>query len=154
MLGERIAQVAPLNCDTAAPLGSQVPDTTAAWFVTEQGSPGTFITTFSHVGLYVNFFGTKGNLTVNDCFYQTPGARLECVTDDGQPPFILDTKDRKDLAHFDNYRREFEHFSDALLNKTQHRPSEDDVLSDALLLDMLKQNSTALKVPTPAEFLK
>ena len=154
MLGERISKVSPLNCDTDAPAGSAVPDTTAAWFVTDKGTPGTFVTTFSHVGLYVDFFGTKGNITVNDCFYQTPGARLECTTDDGKPAFVLDTKSDPNLAHFDNYRREFEHFSDALLNKTQHHPSEDEVLSDALLLDTLKQNAATLSVPTPAEFLK
>lgn len=154
MLGERIARVSPLNCDTDAPKGSAVPDTTAAWFVTDKGTPGTFVTTFSHVGLYVNFFGTKGNITVNDCFYQTPGARLECTTDDGKPPFILDTKADSNLAHFDNYRREFEHFSDALINKSQHHPSEGEVLSDALLLDTLKQNAATLNVPTPQDFLR
>ncbi len=153
MLGERIARVSPLNCDTDAPAGSAVPDTTAAWFVTDKGTPGTFVTTFSHVGLYVNFFGMKGNLTLNDCFYQTPGARLEMIDEDGKSALVLDTKADPDLAHFDNYRREFEHFSDALHNKTQHHPSEDEVLSDALLLDTLKQNAATLSVPTPAEFL-
>jgi len=154
MLGERIARVSPLNCDTDAPAGAAVPDTTAAWFQTDQGTPGTLVTTFSHVGQYVNFYGTKGNLTVTDCFYQTPGARLECTTDDGKPPFILDTKADHQLAHFDNYRREFEHFSGALLTKTPHSPSADDVLTDALLLDALKQNGASAPVPTPAEFLK
>jgi predicted dehydrogenase len=154
MLGERIACVSPLNCDTDAPEGSQVPDTTAAWFVTDKGTPGTFVTTFSHVGLYVNFFGTKGNITVKDCFYQTPGARLDMIDEDGKTALVLDTKADPNLAHFDNYRREFEHFSDALINKTQHHPSEDEVLSDALLLDTLKQNGAAIQVPTPAEFLK
>ncbi len=154
MLGERIAKVSPLNIDTCPPAGSVIPDTTAAWFVTDKGTPGTFVTTFSHVGLYVNFFGTKGTLNVTDCFYQTPGARLECTTDDGKPPFILDTKSDPNLAHFDNYRREFEHFSDALLNKTSHSPSADDVLADALLLDTLKQAGQPIHVPTPAEFLK
>lgn len=154
MLGERIAKVSPLNCDTDAPAGSAVPDTTAAWFLTDKGTPGTFVTTFSHVGLYVNFYGTKGNLTVSDCFYQTPGARLECVTDDGRPPYVLDTKTDTSLPHFDNYRREFAHFSHALLTGTPHSPSAEDVLSDALLLDALKQNAALVAaVPTPSEFL-
>lgn len=153
MLGERIARVAPLNCDTDAPAGSAIPDTTAAWFMTEKGTPGTIVTTFSHVALYVNFFGSKGNLTVSDCFYQTPGARLECKHDDGDV-FVLDTKPDSGLAHFDNYRREFEHFSQCLLNKTPHSPSEDDVLSDALLLDALKQTAATVLVPTPQDFLK
>lgn len=153
MLGERIARVSPLNCDTDAPKGSAVPDTTAAWFVTDQGTPGTFVTTFSHVGLYVNFFGTKGNITVNDCFYQTPGARLEMIDEHGKSAFVLDTKADPNLVHFDNYRREFEHFSEALLNKVPHSPSDDDVLSDALLLDTLKQSGAAIRIPTPKEFL-
>lgn len=152
MLGERIAQVAPLNCDTCAPAGAAIPDTTAAWFVTDKGTPGTFVTTFSHVGLSVNFFGTKGNLNVSDCFYQTPGARLECKGDDFN--CVLDTKADANLAHYDNYRREFEHFSTALLTKTPHSPSTDDVLADALLLDALKQNAAKINVPTPQEFLK
>jgi predicted dehydrogenase len=154
MLGERIAKVSPLNCDTDAPEGSRVPDTTAAWFVTDKGTPGTFLTTFSHVGLSMHFYGTKGNLSVTDCFYQTPGARLVCTTDDGEPEFVLDTKADTGLAHFDNYRREFEHFSAALLDGTPHSPSANDVLSDALLLDALKQNGSAFSVPTPEEFLK
>jgi D-xylose 1-dehydrogenase (NADP+, D-xylono-1,5-lactone-forming) len=153
MLGERIAQVAPLNCDTDAPAGSNIPDTTAAWFMTEKGTPGTLVTSFSHVALSVNFFGSKGNLTVSDCFYQTPGARLECKHEDGDV-FVLDTKSDPGLAHFDNYRREFEHFSESLLSKSQHSPSEVDVLSDALLLDALKHNAGPIHVPTPEAFLK
>ncbi len=153
MLGERIAQVAPLNCNTDAPEGSVLPDTTAAWFLTEKGTPGTFVTSFSHVALSVNFFGSKGNIAVSDCFYQTPGARLECRHEDGDV-FVLDTTTDPDLAHFDNYRREFEHFSGSLLNKTPHSPSEDDVLSDALLLDALKQSAVTFQVPSPAEFLR
>ena len=154
MLGERIAKVAPINCDTEVVLGSRISDTTAAWFLTDQGTPGTLVTTFSHVGQYMNFFGTQGNITVNDCFYQTPGARLEMTDADGRSALTLDTKADASLPHFDNYRREFEHFSDTLLNKTQHHPSEDEVLSDALLLDTLKINITPLQVQTPADFLK
>lgn len=157
MLGERVAQVAPLNCDADAPDGSVIPDTTAAWFMTDKGTPGTFVTTFSHGALYMNFYGSKGNITVTDCFYQTPGARLECTTDDGKDPIIFDTKADPDLVHFDNYRREFEHFSDALLTRAPHSPSTDDVLSDALLLDTLKQNAgngAVLAVPTPSEYFQ
>jgi len=155
MLGERIAKVSPLNCDTDAPAGSavRIPLPRGLRSPRATAHAGAFVTTFSHVGLYVNFFGTKGNITVNDCFYRAPGARLECATDDGKPTFVLDTKSDPDLlAHFDNYRREFEHFSCAILNKTQHHPSEDEVLSDALLLDTLKQNAATLSVPTPAGF--
>ncbi len=153
MLGERIARVASLNRNTHAPEGSVISDTTISWFETEKGTPGTLVTSFSHAAQYINFFGTQGNLMVSDCFYQTPGARLECVTGDGNTPLILDTKTEANLAHFDNYRREFEHFSAALLQKTPHSPSEDDVLSDALLLDTLKKNADAIDVPSLVEFL-
>lgn len=152
MLGERIAKITPVNRDTVAPAEARVFDTTAACFVTDKGTPGTFVTTFSHAALYMNFYGTKGNLTVSDCFYQTPGARLECKGRDID--FVLDTKSDPALPHFDNYRREFEHFSRALLAKTPHSPSTDDVLADALLLDTLKQNAAFIDVPAPADFLK
>jgi predicted dehydrogenase len=155
MLGERVAQVSPINSNTAAPEGSAIADTTAAWFVTDKGTPGTFVTSFSHVGLSMNFFGTKGNIHVADLFYQRPGARLE-VTGEGLD-YVLDTTADATLAHFDNYRREFEHFSDALLNQTPHSPSADDVLADALLLDTLKINAAdrgVLTVPTTDQFLQ
>jgi D-xylose 1-dehydrogenase (NADP+, D-xylono-1,5-lactone-forming) len=155
MLGERVAQVSPLNTNTFPPKGSAIADTTAAWFITDKGTPGTLITSFSHVGLYMNFFGTKGNITVSDLFYQRPGARLEVKSEDMN--YVLDTTTDPNLTHFDNYRREFEHFSYALLNGTPHRPSADDVLEDALLLDTLKQNAPASAihvVPTAKDFLQ
>lgn len=155
ILGERIATVAPLNCDTIAPPESAIPDTTAAWFKTNKGTPGTLITTFSHVALYMQFFGEKGNITITDNFYQTPGAKLECK---GQTiDLVLDTRDDASLLHFDNYKREFEHFSDALIHSTPHQPSMDDVLSDALLLDALKNQippSALVTVPSPSEYNK
>ncbi|MEO8614269.1 MAG: Gfo/Idh/MocA family oxidoreductase, partial [Luteolibacter sp.] len=153
ILGERIAQVLPLNKNTFSPPGSQIADSTASCFITDKGTPGTFVTSFAHDAQYVNFYGTKGNLTVKDLFYQTPGAILECNSEEGGQ-YILNTKDDAGLAHYDNYRREFEHFSQCLLNKTQHSPSEDECLTDALLLDALKQNASTLAVPTPADFLK
>jgi D-xylose 1-dehydrogenase (NADP+, D-xylono-1,5-lactone-forming) len=151
MLGERIARVSPLNCDTFKPAAAVVPDTTAAWFLTEGGIPGTLVTTFSHDAQYIHFYGTKGNLTVTDCFYQTPGARLEIK---GENPFVLDTKSDAGLAHFDNYRREFEHFSHALLTGTAHSPSADDVLADAILLDALKQNTAPAVLPSTHAYLE
>ncbi len=151
MLGERIVEVAPLNCDTFKPAGAVVPDTTAAWFLTGNGTPGTLITTFSHDAQSLVFYGTAGNLTVTDCFYQTPGARLEIR---GENPCVLDTKSENKLVHFDNYRSEFEHFSRALLRGEPHQPSAEDVLADALLLDALKQSVPTVTVPAPGEFLR
>ena len=153
ILGERIALVAPLNTDLVSPAGSKIPDTTAAWFVTDKGTPGTLVTTFSHDDLYMSFFGTEGNITLRDHFYQTSGATLE-LTRDKKTEMILNTKADPTLSHCDNYRREFEHFSQALATNTPHSPSAEDVLSDALLLDTLRSSVAPLSVPTPKEYLK
>lgn len=155
MLGERIVKVAPLNCDTVAPAGLPVRDTTVAWFQTEKGIPGMLATTFSHEAVYINFFGTKGSLKVADCFRQVPGARLECRGEDFE--HILDTNVDPALPHFDNYRREFEHFSSAVLDKTAHHPSPEEVISDALLLDALKQtipSEAIITIPSPEKYVK
>lgn len=152
ILGDRIAQVTPVNIDTIAPAESVVADTSAAIFVTDGGIPGAFVTTFSHAALYLNFYGTKGSLSLSDLFYQTSGARLE-LTRDGVSELVLDTRQDPNLAHNDNYRREFEHFSSALINGTPHGPAPEDVLADALLLDCLKTAVPTVPVPTPAEYL-
>ena len=152
MLGERIARISVLGCNTMAPPEAAIPDTTAAWFQTESGVPGTFVTTFSHYECRVVFYGAKGTLSIERPFNQTPGGRLELKSEDRN--LVLDTENDKELAHFDNYRREFEHFSQALLCKTPHQPSVEDVLTDALLLDALKDKSGGVvTIPTAQEFL-
>jgi len=152
ILGDRIAEVTPVSLNTIAPAESVISDTSAAVFVTEGGIPGVFVTTFSHAALYLNFHGTEGSLSLSDLFFQTSGARLE-LTRNGVTEFVLDTRDDPDLAHNDNYRREFEHFSSALTHGTPHSPTPDDVLADALLLDSLKAAVPSITVPTPAEYL-
>jgi predicted dehydrogenase len=42
------------------------------------------------------------------------------------------------LPHFDNYRREVEHFSEAILAGIPYQPNTQDVLADTKLLDALK----------------
>lgn len=151
LLGERIAEVLPLNTNTHPPAGSAVADTTVAWFVTDRGTPGTFVTSFAHTGLRLEFFGTAGTLTVTECFLQTPGARV--VRTGAGEPVVLDSRTNSPLPHFDNYRREFEHFSAALQAGTPHAPSELDVLADALLLDALKETGRRVTIPAAEQFL-
>jgi len=153
ILGERLAQVTPLNMNTTVPPEAAVPDTTAAVFVTDKGTPGTLVTTFSHSALYMTFFGATGNLIVKDNFYQTSGAVLQ-LERNREVVDVLNTKLDPNLSHCDNYRREFEHFSNALLTNTPHSPSAEDVLADALLLDALKKNATPIVAPTPAQYLQ
>lgn len=151
LLADRIARVSPLNLSTFPPEGSAIADTTAAWFLTDKGTPGTLITSFSHVGLSLSLFGTRGNVVLSDLFYQQPGALLVAKGDDID--LVLDTRSDTGLAHFDNYRREFEHFSECLLQGQPHRPSAHEVLSDALVLDALKQGGGVFEVPTAEQFL-
>lgn len=79
------------------------------------------------------------------------GGRLECRAGDFER--VLDTKADAELPHFDNYRREFEHFSRALLDGTPFAPTPEQVLADALLLDALGQDGT-VRVPSAEEFLE
>jgi len=145
ILGERVARVWPVNCDTIGPRGSAVRDTTVAAFVTEHGTAGTFVATFAHSASTLGFFGANGTLMITDAFRQTPGAHLVCHGRDGE--FVLDTRADPALPHYDNYRREFEHFSSAWLAQRTPRPTPEEVLADAILLDTLKQSIAGLPVP-------
>jgi len=145
ILAQRIARVWPVNCDTLAPAGAAVRDTTAAAFVTDQGTPGTFVTSFTHSASTLSFFGTTGSMVVTDVFRQTPGALL--VAQGRGLDLTLDTRADAALPVFDNYRREFEHFSAALREGRAPRPTPDEVLEDTLLLDALRRNAAPLDVP-------
>jgi len=152
LLGDRVAQVCPLNCSTIAPPEAVVPDTTTATFRTAGGVPGVFTATFSHGAHHLHVYGTRGNLVLSDLFMQSAGACLE-VTKDGRVEHLLDTRTDPALPHNDNYRREFQHFSQALLAGVPHRPRAEDVLEDALLLDALSREVPMLPVPTAASYL-
>lgn len=145
ILGERIAEVWPMNCDTVAPAGSVVRDSTLACFRTERGTPGTFVTTFTHSASVISFHGTEGMLILDQAFRQTPGASLVCRSRDTD--LMIDTRNDDRLPHFDNYRREFEHFSVALLTGGPWSPAPEEVVADALLLDALRRNLPGLTVP-------
>lgn len=146
ILGERIAQLWPVNCDTIAPAGAAVRDSTLACFRTEQGTPGTFVTTFSHNASVIRFYGSMGMLVLDQAFRQTPGACLTCQGKDID--LVLDTLSDARIPHFDNYRREFEHFSAALLTGVAWSPSPEDALADALLLDALRRDAVGHPVGT------
>jgi D-xylose 1-dehydrogenase (NADP+, D-xylono-1,5-lactone-forming) len=114
--------------------GAAVADTNMAWFVTENGIPGVFAATFSHQECCITVYGTKGRLVLTDCFAQRPTGRLE-LTVDGKTSV---TEASPNLPHFDNYRREIEHFSEAILTDGEYQPDAEAVLADSVLLDTLK----------------
>jgi len=144
ILGERISEVWPVNCDTVAPAGAAVRDSTLACFRTDLGTPGTFVTTFTHNASVISFHGSQGVLILDQAFRQTPGASLVCQGKDIN--LVLDTRENARLPHFDNYRREFEHFSSAILSGRPWSPSPEDALADALLLDAFRRDVAGLGI--------
>ncbi len=135
LLGDRIAKVGAFSCDMVAPEGLPNRDTTVAWFQTAKGIPGAFATTFSHAECRIVFYGTDGQLDLSKCFSQRPTGHVLCT---GKHPFELTTDISETRPHFENYRREFAHFTHALLNNTDFSPTPEETLADALLLDALK----------------
>lgn len=134
LLGQTIETVNARAVNTVAPQQASVPDTNMAWFVTERGIPGLLAATFSHSECRISVYGTNGKLNLSDCFAQSPTGRLE-VTIGGETTV---TEASPALAHFDNYRRELEHFSKAILCDSAFQPDSAAALADARLLEMLK----------------
>ncbi len=133
LLNDHICLVNPRAVRTVSPENT-VADTNMAWFVTSKGIPGVFAATFSHQECRIVVYGTKGKLEISDCFAQVPSGRLEVTI--GQETTV--TEASSSLPHFDNYRREIEHFSNAILNDSPFQPSPADALTDAKLLEALK----------------
>ncbi len=133
LLNDHICTVNARAVRTVAPENT-VADTNMAWFVTSKGIPGMFAATFSHQECRIVVYGTKGKLEISDCFAQVPSGKLE-VTVEGKTSV---TEAASSLVHFDNYRREIEHFSNAILNDSPFQPSPTDALTDAKLLEALK----------------
>ena len=117
-------------------------------FVTDRGTPGTFVAAFTHNASVITFHGSRGALVLDQAFRQTPGASLVCQGRD--VAFTLDTRNDAAIPHCDNYRREFEHFSAALLAGRPWSPSPEDALADAHLLEMLRRDVGGLDVPAAA----
>lgn len=155
MLQDDVVSVGSLHCNTIAPSGFPNPDTNVAWFRTRKGIPGTFAATFSHEESRIIFYGTKGRLEIQDCFSQSPSGRLELRS--GSLHRVIEQSNEAILPHYDNYRREFEHFAEALLTDSPYYPNPLDVLTDSLLLDALRCDSSATEeiiIPDAQTFLK
>jgi D-xylose 1-dehydrogenase (NADP+, D-xylono-1,5-lactone-forming) len=133
LLDDQIGTLNARAVRTVAPEGS-VADTNMAWTLTTRGVPGVFAATFSHQECRIILYGSNGKLEISDCFAQVPSGRLE-VTVAGQTTI---TEADPNLAHFDNYRREVEHFSTAILEHIPYQPDAIAALADAKLLEAMK----------------
>jgi D-xylose 1-dehydrogenase (NADP+, D-xylono-1,5-lactone-forming) len=149
MLGDTITRVGGFSTDTVAPAGLANRDTTVAWFQTKNGIPGAFAATFAHAESRIIFYGTDGKLEISQCFQQNPTGHLICK---GKQNVELITQTDESRPHFENYRREFSHFTNALLGNTPYSPSPTETLTDALLLDALKTGGE-VNIPTAQEYL-
>ena len=134
LLDQAITSVNAHFVRTVAPDAGLVPDTNMATFVTAGGIPGVFAATFSHKECRIIVYGTKGRLELSDCFAQIPSGRLEVTV--GSEKTL--TEASSSLPHFDNYRREIEHFSSAILCNSDYQPNPAAVLADTQLLEALK----------------
>jgi len=154
-LDDRVATVGAMQSDIIAPPGLPVRDTTAAWFRTERGVPGTFAATFTHAESRILLYGTRGRLDVQNCFSQSPTGLLSCESDSVR--FAVQNDLTKPHRHFEHYLREIEHFSDSLQQGTPCRPTPEEVLSDTQFLQALK-DSAATNAPVtivpPAQLLE
>ncbi len=154
ILQDEIAVVSSLSCTTIAPPGLPNPDTTVAWFQTRKGIPGTFVTTFAHAESRILFYGTEGRLEMEGCFSQSPAGRLKIDSETAH--HVSEQGSDAPFPHYDNYRREFEHFSERLLTGSPSYPTPLETLTDALLLDSLRQTSAAgqaVTIPTAQDYL-
>ena len=133
LLDDQISTLNARAVHTIAPEGS-VDDTNMAWTLTTRGIPGVFAATFSHRECRIILYGTNGKLEISDCFAQVPSGRLE-VTVAGKTTV---TEASSSLPHFDNYRREVEHFSTAVLEHIAYQPDPVAALADAKLLEAMK----------------
>jgi D-xylose 1-dehydrogenase (NADP+, D-xylono-1,5-lactone-forming) len=133
LLDDQIQTLNARAVRTVAPEGS-VADTNMAWTLTTRGIPGVFAATFSHQECRIILYGSNGKLEISDCFAQVPSGRLE-VTVGGKTTV---TEASSSLPHFDNYRREVEHFSTAILEHVPYQPDAVAALSDAKLLEAMK----------------
>ena len=149
LLKDRIVQVGAFSCDTVAPPEVANQDTTVAWFRTENGIPGAFAATFSHAECRILFYGTEGQMDLSRCFSQRPTGHLICR---GKHNLELVTDVSETRPHYENYRREFAHFTQALLRGVAFQPSPADALTDALLLDALKTGGET-RVPEADAYL-
>jgi D-xylose 1-dehydrogenase (NADP+, D-xylono-1,5-lactone-forming) len=119
---------------------TQVSDTVVAWFALEDGTPGVMSTTYSHDESSITIHGETGSLTLSDCFAQTPSGDLSFIAGKEQVRFQAGGRC---VDHFENYRREVEHFSDAILHHREYRPAPEEALADMRFLDAVEESAKA-----------
>ena len=137
LLGSRVARVSAGIWPVVAK-DFPAPDTVVAWFELENGVPGTYTTTYSHGDSYFAVHGANGSLVLDNAFAQRPSGTVTCRAGH----YKLDYEsDISQIDHFENYRREVEHFSNAILHEQAHRPSAQEAVEDMTLLDAIEESA-------------
>lgn len=137
LLGSRVARVSA-QFSTVVAHDFPAPDTAMAWFQMENGIPGILSTCYSHNDSTFAIMGTEGKAVVYDCFAQNPGGQLTCRASG----YELDFESNLDqLDHFNNYWKEIEHYSHAILTGTEHRPTAQEALEDMMFLDAIEESA-------------
>jgi D-xylose 1-dehydrogenase (NADP+, D-xylono-1,5-lactone-forming) len=119
---------------------SEVSDTVVAWFALEDGTPGVMSTTYSHNESSIKIHGETGSLGLSNCFAQTPSGALSLKAGKDHVRFQAGAAR---VDHFEHYRREVEHFSDAILNHRDYRPAPEEALADMRFLDAVEESAHA-----------
>jgi predicted dehydrogenase len=137
LTGSRVARVSA-DMRSVVARDFPAPDTTVAWFELEDGTPGVYTTTYSHRDSYFAIHGRDGYLMLDQAFAQLPSGKLTCRVGGYQLDYETDVPK---LDHFDNYRREIEHFSAAILENKPHRPSAQEAYEDMTFLDAIEESA-------------
>jgi xylose dehydrogenase (NAD/NADP) len=137
LLGSRVKRVSA-DIRTVVAKDFPAPDTVVAWFELENGVPGVYTTTYSHGDSYFAVHGTNGSLVMDNAFAQRPSGTVKVRAGHYQLDY---NSDISLVDHNENYRREVEHFSDAILNGTPHSPSAQEALEDMTLLDAIEESA-------------
>ena len=138
LLGSRPARVSA-GIWPVIPHRSEVSDTVVAWFALEDGTPGVMSTTYSHNESSVKIHGEMGSLALSNCFAQTPSGALNLRAGKDHVRFQAGAG----VDHFEHYRREVEHFSDAILNHRDYRPAPEEALADMRFLDAVAESANS-----------
>ncbi len=137
LLGSRVARVSA-RFATVVAHDFPAPDTAMAWFQMENGVPGILSTCYSHNDSTFAIMGTEGKAVVYNCFAQNPGGQLTCQATGYELEF---ESNLEQLDHFNNYWKEIEHYSHAILTGTAHRPSAQEALEDMMFLDAIEESA-------------
>ncbi len=137
LLGSRVARVSA-QFSTVVAHDFPAPDTAMAWFQLENGIPGILSTCYSHNDSTFAILGTEGKAVVYDCFAQNPGGHLIGKATGYELEF---QSNLNQLDHFNNYWKEIEHYSHAILTNDEHRPSAQEALEDMMFLDAIAESA-------------